>query len=262
MVDDTLSSFCNIDVLSAADVVMSSLTKSFSGYADLLAGSLALNPNFPASYAPLKADFAETYHNEFFEGDARQLFKNSDDYLARSAILNRNAATLAAYFQRLAEDPAAPVRKVCYPPYSAGSSNLEPFRRRPSPEFPKPGYGSLFSVEFVSEAATIAFYDNLAFHQGPHLGAHLTLTMPYNSMIYGKDKPEYHAAYGMDPNQIRFSVGLEDEAYLLDVCKRAVATAVKEAGKLDGAEVTEKAMEQADGKASIDPLGGKPAASA
>ncbi|KAK6221091.1 hypothetical protein LQW54_001664 [Pestalotiopsis sp. IQ-011] len=262
VVDETLSSFCNIDVLPAADVVMSSLTKSFSGYADLLAGSLALNPNSPASYAALKNDFAETYHNEFFEGDARQLFKNSDDYLARSAILNRNAATLAAYFQGLAEDPAAPVRKVCYPPYSAGSSNLEPFRRRPSPEFPKPGYGCLFSVELASEAATIAFYDNLAFHQGPHLGAHLTLAMPYNAMIYGKDKPEYHAAYGMDPNQIRFSVGLEDEAYLLGVCKRAVAAVVQEAGGLDGAQVTEKAMEQADGKASIDPLGGKPAASA
>ncbi|KAF3016194.1 hypothetical protein E8E14_010888 [Neopestalotiopsis sp. 37M] len=260
VIDDTLSSFCNIDVLAAADIIMSSLTKSFSGYADLIAGSLALNPNM-ASYDTLKSTFAEAYHNEFFEADAKQLFKNSDDYLERSAILNRNAATLSAYFQGLAEDPETPVAKVCYPPYAPGSKNLLPFLRKPSPGFPKVGYGCLFSVEFRSEAEMIAFYDNLALHNGPHLGAHLTLAMPYNAMIYGKDNPEYHASYGMNPNQIRFSAGLEDEPYLLDVCKRAIAC-VKESGDLDGKKLTEQAMEQADGKAAVDPLSGKPAASA
>lgn len=35
VVDDTVGSFCNLDVLPVADVVVSSLTKTFSGYADV-----------------------------------------------------------------------------------------------------------------------------------------------------------------------------------------------------------------------------------
>lgn len=39
IVDDTIGSFANIDVLAAADIVVTSLTKSFSGYADVMAAS-------------------------------------------------------------------------------------------------------------------------------------------------------------------------------------------------------------------------------
>jgi cystathionine gamma-synthase len=228
VVDDTVSSFCNIDVLSVADVIITSLSKSFSGYADLLAGSTVLTPNQAAAYAILRPLYIETHHNEMFAGDANKLLINSDDYLERSAILNHNAAAMTAYFASLVADPKVPVTKVCYPPYVAVGStapvaNLEPFRRRPTPDFPEPGHGCLFSVELADERATVAFYDNLAFHQGPHLGAHRTLALVYNAMIYGGDDAPYHAAYGLSPNQVRFSAGLEDEQELIDTCKRAVA---------------------------------------
>lgn len=226
--DDTVASFCNIDLLPVADAIVSSLSKSFSGYADLLAGSIVLNPN-KDSYSTLKPIFAETYHNEFFAGDASQLYRNSEDYLSRSQTLNQNAAAMTAYFQTLAEDPRVPVTKVCYPPYSEGSKNLVPFMRQPTSDFPKVGYGCLFSVELETVDQTIIFYDNLDFHQGPHLGAHLTLAAPYNAIAYGKENPEYHASYGLKLNQIRFSAGLEDEAVLLERCKKAIA-AVMNAG--------------------------------
>jgi cystathionine gamma-synthase len=265
VVDDTIGSFCNIDVLPVADVIVSSLSKSFSGYADLLAGSIVLNPN-KSSYDNLRTTLTRLHHNELFSGDADQLFKNSDDYLPRSAILNRNAATLAAYFQNLAEDPNAPVTKVCYPPYADGSKNLVPFLRRPTAAFPKIGYGCLLSVEFATEAQMVVFYNNLDFHQGPHLGAHLTLAMTYNAMIYGKENPDYHVSYGLNPNQIRFSVGLEDEAVLLERCKKAIAS-IEEAGAqiVEGDNsasetLVKKATEKADGKTDIDPFGGKEAA--
>lgn len=38
VVDETIGSFANVDVLHVADIVISSLTKSFSGYGDVLAG--------------------------------------------------------------------------------------------------------------------------------------------------------------------------------------------------------------------------------
>jgi cystathionine gamma-synthase len=38
VVDETIGSFANVDVSGVADIVVTSLSKSFNGYADLLAG--------------------------------------------------------------------------------------------------------------------------------------------------------------------------------------------------------------------------------
>jgi cystathionine beta-lyase/cystathionine gamma-synthase len=35
VIDDTIGSFCNIDVTPVADLIMSSITKSLSGYANV-----------------------------------------------------------------------------------------------------------------------------------------------------------------------------------------------------------------------------------
>ncbi|KAI0910510.1 pyridoxal phosphate-dependent transferase [Ustulina deusta] len=52
VVDDTCASFANIDLLGAADAVVTSLTKAFSGYADVMAGSAVLNPKQRACCRP------------------------------------------------------------------------------------------------------------------------------------------------------------------------------------------------------------------
>lgn len=44
MVDETIGSFCNVDVMGAADIVVTSLTKSFSGYADVWARAPSSTP--------------------------------------------------------------------------------------------------------------------------------------------------------------------------------------------------------------------------
>ncbi|KAF8200005.1 hypothetical protein K438DRAFT_2015978 [Mycena galopus ATCC 62051] len=69
----------HVDILSVVDMIISSLTKFFSGYADYL----------------LRV-YQETFRNEFFAGDAEKLLAHSADYLPRRTILNRNAAALAA----------------------------------------------------------------------------------------------------------------------------------------------------------------------
>jgi cystathionine beta-lyase/cystathionine gamma-synthase len=35
VIDDTIGSFCNVDVSPVADVIMTSMTKSLSGYANV-----------------------------------------------------------------------------------------------------------------------------------------------------------------------------------------------------------------------------------
>lgn len=118
-----MGSFANIDVLSAADCLVTSLTKSFSGYADVIAGSVVLNPLAP-SYAALKPLLASLHHNELFAGDATVLLSNSADYLARTPVLNSNAAALAAVLARhAADDPNTPIRAVLYPTTSDTRAN-------------------------------------------------------------------------------------------------------------------------------------------
>lgn len=276
--DDTLAGFANLDLLSVADVVMSSLTKAFSGYADVMAGSLVVNPNIDnnGSYKVLKDAIDGQFHNEFFAPDADKLLANSEDYLERCVVLNRNAVGLAEFFYAKSQetvgdgdDKKYPIRRVLYPPYSQGTSYLSAFLRKPTPELPSPGYGPLFSVEFETMDQTIAFYDNLSFHQGPHLGAHLTLCLTFNALVFGKDpeEAEYHGAYGMRQEQVRFSVGLEEDVrdlqrvvqraldMMVDICGSGKGTKREDVeGTVDG-EVLKEEIErevEMDGEVKTD----------
>ncbi len=101
--------------------------------------------------------------------------------------------------------------------------------RPATPEF-TPGYGCLLSVELESIACAKAFFNNLNFYHGPHLGAHLSLAVPFNELVWGRDPKEleYHAAYGARGEQIRLAVGLESEEELIDTLKVALAAATEE----------------------------------
>jgi cystathionine gamma-synthase len=222
VVDDTIGSFCNVDVLGAADIVVTSLTKSFSGYADVLGGSAVLNPSLPL-YSELKPLFQKYYHSDLYSGDAETLLHNSEDYLYRSKILNDNAALLVDYLQSLTSDPKSSVTHVYYPTASPTLSNYDAYKRPSTPDF-QPGYGCLFSVEFDNVESTIAFYDNLHVHHGPHLGAHRTLALPYVKALYN-DELEKVKKYGLEETQIRVAVGLEDPQSLLETFKHAVRMA-------------------------------------
>lgn len=164
MIDDTIGSFANIDVLPVADFVISSLTKSFSGYADVIAGSVVLNP-LSTFYPEVKPVFTSSFHNELFTGDAEKLLANSEDYLARTVILNRNAATLATYFANHAatttttssSNPNSPIKAVLYPTTNQDTAYYDAFKRGPTPDFPTTGYGCLLSVDFKTLDAAKAF---------------------------------------------------------------------------------------------------------
>lgn len=222
IIDETIGSFCNVDVLGVADIVVSSLTKTFSGYADVMAACAVLNP-CSKRYAELKELFSDKYTNNFFAGDAEVLEKNSRSYLERSAIVNNNAKSVADYLQTKVADPNSRVKKVFSPTVSSSLKNYTPFMRKPTADF-NPGYGSLLSVEFDTLEATRTFYDNFHVHQGPHFGAHLTLSMGYTIGIYGKDL-DWAAKYGLRQEQVRIGVGLEDTDELLGVVRTALGAA-------------------------------------
>ena len=220
--DDTLGGFANIDITAMSDILVTSLTKSFNGYADVIAGCTILNPA-SRKYHELKSLFDQHYVPELYTGDAATILHNSADYLSRTTKLNTNAHSLVTFLHSRAIEPTSAVRAVYYPSLNPSGSNYKNFMRPSTPSF-TPGYGCLFSVEFDDLETTIAFYDNLNVHIGPHLGAPFTLAFAYNMIAYGK-KLDWAARYGLRPTQIRVSAGLEETEVLVEEFRRAVEKA-------------------------------------
>lgn len=167
---------------------------TLSGYADVMAGSAVLNP-LSLFYTSMKRIMTIAFHNEFFAADAEALLSNSNNYLARSVILNRNAAAMAEYFATEATDPDSPVRQALYPTTSDTRYDYDIFMRRETRELAT-GHGFLMSSEFEDVATAWTFCDNLQLHCGLHLGGHRTLALSFNTHADGRNAEEamYHGS--------------------------------------------------------------------
>ena len=96
VVDDTLAACGNLQVLPYADLLVTSLTKYFSGYGNVLAGSLVINPQAKQSEIlrqAIDSDFEETLSDP----DVEVLAANSLDLAERTAAINRNAKLVVEY---------------------------------------------------------------------------------------------------------------------------------------------------------------------
>ena len=216
VVDETIGGFANLDLLDIADILVTSLTKSFSGYSNVMGGSVILNPS-GRHYTALKALFRNSYRNGLFGADAVQLEKNSRDFYQRTSVINLNTQVLVDYFRKLVADPMIPIIAVYHP---STCWSFENYRRqmRASTEDFQPGCGGVFTLEFASIAAATAFFDASCLHKGPSLGANVTLLQPYVQTVFFKEK-SWAAQHGLDETIVRVSVGLEDHEVLLKAFK-------------------------------------------
>jgi cystathionine gamma-synthase len=193
-----------------------------------MGGSIVLNP-LSSHYQTLHSLFRESHHNELFIADAEVLLSNSNDFLERTKILNRNALAMADFLHEAISFPNSPVINVQYPSLLDSKANYDVILRRGTPELPKPGYGCLLTVEFSSVEAATAFYDRAGFYPSPHLGGHVTIMFPYNMVVFGK-KPEeraYMDELGVREASVRISAGLESEEDLIDTLRDALQAATK-----------------------------------
>lgn len=223
VVDETIGSFANVDLAGVADVIVTSLTKSFSGKANVMAGSIVLNPAQPFCES-LKKLLASTYVNELFGADALVLEYNSRKFLPRAAVMNRNAEHLVTALQPYAGASSSTLTHVYYPSTCPWSQrNYKAFMRETTPEC-TPGYGGLFTLEFESVLAAATFFDALNVHKGPSLGASVTLAQPYVQTVFMREKP-WAASYGLSETIVRISTGVEDDQSLVREFLRALRLA-------------------------------------
>ena len=235
IVDDTVGSFANVDVIMHSDMLLTSLTKSFSGKSNVMGGSIVLNP-LSSHYKELSERFKKSFPNELFTEDAQTLLSNSQDYFERTRILNSNAKAIAEFLHK-SIGPNSPVKRVQYPSLLPTKPNFDAFKKPGTPELPETGYGCLLTVEFRDEVTAAAFYDRIGdgFYPSPHLGGHVTIVLPYNMFQFGKEKSEEAKWKANDilRESLRISAGLEKEEDLIDTLQDA----------LDAVSGTEKTSE-------------------
>lgn len=210
IVDDTISTVAHADALRVADIVTSSLTKTFSGSGDVLAGSVILNRASP-HHAAFSAFLTAHADHTLWRGDAVALELNSRDFVQRAETMSRNALALAEF---LSTHPR--VEKVWHA-REQGGPGYQFIRREGG------GYGCLFSFLLKDAQATSPrFYDALRVCKGPSLGTNFTLVCPYTLLAH-YDELDWAASCGVPSHLIRVSAGLEESADLIDRFEQALS---------------------------------------
>ncbi len=213
VIDDTLTACINQNVLPFADVVVTSLTKYFSGYGDVLAGCLTLNPN--SQHADwLRAAIAADFEELLVDPDIEVLERNSRDVRERVTITNQNADILAS---RLSQHPLVdrvyhPSLK-CVPEDNSGENHA--------------GHGGLLSIVLKRpELTTPLMFDHLEVCKGPNLGTNFTLCCPYTILAHFTEL-DFVEQCGVSRWLLRVSVGTENIDDLWQRFERALSVAAQ-----------------------------------
>jgi cystathionine gamma-synthase len=212
VIDPTIASVLNVNVLPCADLLVTSLTKYASIEGDIMIGALAVNPDSPY-YADLIGRTSR-YHVPPYVRDLQRFAHELQDAPAVVAQMNANAARLCVFLKR---HPA--VKRV----YCAGcSDHIEEVSKGDV------SVGAVISIELDGDMEK--FYDTIRLMKGPSFGVRFTLLCPFMylahyDLVTTAQGRAFLASVGLDPELIRISVGAEDYAAIeavfaeaLDLC--------------------------------------------
>lgn len=190
VVDDTIGTAFNVDVLPHADFVATSLTKAVSGEGDVMAGALTFHPGLDDLALPPCEDFL---HHQ----DLGVLERNSRDFAARMRVCNANALSLA----RLLDSHPA-VARVWYP-------GLGPCPAYEALRKPGGGHGTVLSfLPHDAPTVTPRIFERLRVNRGISLGTSYTLACPYVQLAHYHEL-DWARSCGIDPHLLRVSAGME-----------------------------------------------------
>ncbi|KAI9913066.1 hypothetical protein PsorP6_006351 [Peronosclerospora sorghi] len=205
IVDDTVGSY-NVNPMAhgCADLVVTSLSKIFSGSGNVMAGSVVLNPSSPRA-KELETLFHPDKDSYLVEPDVDALLEQSANLAERLAKTN---ATTAELVHRLVAHPV--VKKVYYPTQGNVKNLYDPFANVCAATNKVAGYGPLLSILLHGGLEpTRAFYNALTIAKGPSLGTNFTIACPYTLLAHYQELA-FAASCDVDRNLIRISIGQED----------------------------------------------------
>ncbi|KAK0211428.1 pyridoxal phosphate-dependent transferase [Armillaria fumosa] len=202
IIDETVGNFLTVQLLPYADIVTCSLTKVFSGLANVMGGAFLLNPaskHYRTFKTYLDANFEYTYFSE----DAICMEANSRDMKRRVRMIDHNAEAIADFCYADSLREGSTITRVLYPKYHM----RENYERCWSKCTADPGYGGLLTLVFTSTAAAVAFYDALACYKAITFGTVFMLATPF-ALAGFQDRLEWAYENGIDYASVSLVCGL------------------------------------------------------
>ncbi|MFE0190465.1 L-2-amino-4-chloropent-4-enoate dechlorinase/desaturase BesB [Streptomyces sp. NPDC058989] len=213
VVDATIATPYNVEVLPHADVVCESLTKYATGSADVLMGAVVVNPD--SSFGPDLRTELRRHGDEPYHRDTARVAARIRGYAERMDRVNANTLALAACLER--HDRL--VRRVDWAYDAHSEGNYRKVERRPDAP------GGLLMVDLKVPLEQV--YDRLAVAKGPSFGAEFTMASPQIFIAHYDllSTPEGRAALrarGLHRDMLRISVGTEEPERIVETFERAL----------------------------------------
>ncbi len=199
ILDDTLGTFQNFRTFSIADIVVSSLSRFYSGKGDVPGGALIVHTDsrFGQMFARV---FRSNYEDLLWSKDAILLEEYGRDFEDRSEKIDENAKIIHDF---LKGHPAV---------YKVFSSK---FGTHKDDNVPMSEFGGVISFLLCNpEENTPRFYDALNLSKGPGFGYDFTIVCPYTQTNLF-DEFEMAEEYGISPYLMQVSLGLENPDELM-----------------------------------------------
>jgi len=213
IVDPTVASPCNIDVLPYCDIAVNSLTKYAANEGDVIMGAVVVNPESPCA-----ADFKRQLPGRLepvYTRDVGRLAAQIGDCAAVIARINQTAPAIVDF---LRQHPR--VKNLRWSGHPDSRENF--LRLARSPE----AFASMIS--FKVDGSLADFYDRLCLPKGASFGMKNTLVCPFIFMAHydlvtNPNGLETLRACGLDAELVRLSLGCEPAEDIIAALAEALA---------------------------------------
>jgi cystathionine gamma-synthase len=213
ILDPTVASAFNVNLLPYADVITTSLTKYAAHEGDVIAGVAVVNPASPHA-ARLRTKLPALLEPVY----PRDLARLAVQIGKTEALLARVHDSVPRVVAFLESHPA--VRDVFWARRAESRANFDRVARAPD------AVGAMIS--FTLRGPLEKFYDRLRLPKGPSFGMTTTLICPFMflahyDLVTSEAGRAELAASGLDPNLLRLSVGTEPVEEIIAALAEALA---------------------------------------
>ena len=203
VLDPTIASPLNVDVLPHADVVVNSLTKYTASEGDVILGAATVNPASPLALALRPALARASALAAVYPRDVARLAAQIDAAPALIAQINRTAPRVVAFLESHPK-----VTAVFWSGHSDSALNYGALARSPG------SVGSMITFVLRPDVPVASVYDRLRLAKGPSFGLATSLICPflylahYDLVTTEAGRAEL-AAQGLAPELLRLGLGAE-----------------------------------------------------
>ncbi len=213
IVDPSIASPSNIDVLPHADLAVNSLTKYAASEGDVIVGAAVVNPASP--HAAALRERLPAALEPVYPRDLARLAAQIGDTAAVIAQINRSAPAVIEF---LRGHPA--IKSLHWSRQPGSLKNYDALARSPD------AVGSMIS--FTLNIPLARFYDRLRLPKGPSFGMKSTLICPFiylahYDLVTTPEGRAHLAANGLDPELLRLSIGCEPAEDIVEALREALA---------------------------------------